>query len=98
MSLNFEPTGNRVVVRLVDASEKTAGGLFIPATTEREQRVGIVVAAPAKYIAGALVLSSPFCVGDRVLVDSLGATKMDIDGETLHVVRHEDIIGRFTLQ
>lgn len=85
--------GNRVLVRMDSSSGKTAGGLFVPETSEKEYATGTVVDAPSTYVAACGVVSSPFSVGDRVLVDCLGARKVEVGGETLHVLRHEDVVG-----
>ena len=92
--MHFRPLHDRVVVRRIDAEEKTAGGLIIPDTAKEKPQEGeIVTAGPgARNEKGELV---PLDVkaGDRILFDKWCGTEVKIDGEELLIMKESDILG-----
>ena len=92
--MKFRPLHDRVVVRRIDAEEKTAGGIIIPDTAKEKPQQGEVVAAGpgARDDAGKLV---PLDVkaGDRVLFGKWSGTEVKIDGEDLLIMKESDILG-----
>jgi len=95
--MSFEPNVGRVVVEVDNAETKTSGGLYIPGSVEQNgTRNGTVRAVgPTRLVDGAptaLVLQ----VGDRVILDPLGATKLKIDGKDMVLLRAEDVVGRLS--
>jgi chaperonin GroES len=96
MSFNLELNGNRVAVDLDEVGEKTEGGLYVPQTVEQEgPKTGKVAAVSPVYYVNGQKFESKFKVGDRVLLDVLGATKVTVNRRTYIVVRNEDIIGTY---
>ncbi|MFG1235624.1 co-chaperone GroES [Xanthobacter autotrophicus DSM 597] len=92
--MHFRPLHDRVVVRRIEALEKTAGGIIIPDTAKEKPQEGEVVAAGpgARDEAGKLV---PLDVksGDRVLFGKWSGTEVKIDGEELLIMKESDILG-----
>ena len=92
--LKFRPLHDRVVVKRIDADEKTAGGIIIPDTAKEKPMEGEVVAvgAGARDEAGKLV---PLDVkaGDRVLFGKWSGTEVKLDGEDLLIMKESDIMG-----
>ena len=92
--MKFRPLHDRVVVRRIDAEEKTAGGIIIPDTAKEKPQQGEVVAvgAGARDDAGKLV---PLDVkaGDRVLFGKWSGTEVKIDAEELLIMKESDIMG-----
>ena len=90
----FRPLHDRVVVRRLNAEEKTIGGIIIPDTAKEKPVEGEMVAAGpgARNAAGALV---PLEVkaGDRVLFGKWCGTEVKIDGEELLIMKEADILG-----
>ena len=90
----FRPLHDRVVVKRIDAEEKTKGGIIIPDTAKEKPMEGEVVAvgAGARDEAGKLV---PLDVkaGDRVLFGKWSGTEVKIDGEELLIMKESDIMG-----
>jgi co-chaperonin GroES (HSP10) len=82
--------GNRVAVK-IEETGKTAGGLIMVGSTG--PRVGVVVAVSSRYPTAFGMVDSPFAVGDRLMIDELGGLPVEIDGEKVLIVRHEDVIG-----
>ncbi len=91
---DFVPLHDRVVVRRLNAEEKTKGGIIIPDTAKEKPMEGEIVAAGpgARNEAGALV---PLDVkaGDRVLFGKWSGTEVKINGEDLLIMKESDILG-----
>jgi chaperonin GroES len=92
--MHFRPLHDRVVVRRIDADEKTAGGIIIPDTAKEKPQEGEVVAAGpgARNEKGELV-SLELKAGDRVLFGKWSGTEVKIDGEDLLIMKESDILG-----
>ena len=91
---SFRPLHDRVVVRRLNAEEKTAGGIIIPDTAKEKPQEGEVVAAGpgARNEAGTLV-ALEVKAGDRVLFGKWSGTEGKIDGEDLLIMKESDILG-----
>jgi len=91
---NFRPLHDRVVVRRLNAEEKTAGGIIIPDTAKEKPQEGEVVAAGpgARNESGTLV-ALEVKAGDRVLFGKWSGTEVKIDGEDLLIMKESDILG-----
>ena len=90
----FRPLHDRVVVRRLNAEEKTAGGIIIPDTAKEKPMEGEIVAAGpgARNEAGALV-ALDVKAGDRILFGKWSGTEVKIDGEELLIMKESDIMG-----
>ena len=92
--MHFRPLHDRVVVRRIDAEEKTAGGVIIPDTAKEKPQEGEIVAAGrgVRNEKGELV---PLDVkaGDRILFAKWSGTEVKIDGEDLLIMKESDILG-----
>ena len=92
--MNFRPLHDRVVVRRLEAEEKTAGGIIIPDTAKEKPMEGEVIAVGpgARDETGKLV---PLDVksGDRILFGKWSGTEVKLDGEELLIMKESDIMG-----
>jgi chaperonin GroES len=92
--MKFRPLHDRVVVRRLEAEEKTAGGIIIPDTAKEKPMEGEIVAAGpgARDEAGKL---QPLDVkaGDRILFGKWSGTEVKLDGEELLIMKESDIMG-----
>ncbi len=92
--MQFRPLHDRVVVRRLEAKEKTAGGIIIPDTAKEKPMEGEVVAVGpgARDEAGKLV---PLDVKpkDRILFGKWSGTEVKLDGEELLIMKESDIMG-----
>jgi len=92
--MKFRPLHDRVVVRRLEAEEKTAGGIIIPDTAKEKPMEGEVIAvgSGARDEAGKLV---PLDVkaGDRILFGKWSGTEVKLDGEELLIMKESDIMG-----
>jgi len=92
--MKFRPLHDRVLVRRVEAEEKTAGGIIIPDTAKEKPQEGEVLAvgAGSRDESGKLV---PLDVkaGDRILFGKWSGTEVRLDGEDLLIMKESDIMG-----
>ena len=93
----FRPLHDRVVIRRVEAEEKTLGGIIIPDTAKEKPMEGEIVAVGpgARDDKGARV---PLGVktGDRILFGKWSGTEVKLDGEELIIMKESDIMGIIT--
>ena len=92
--MSFRPLHDRVVVRRLDAEEKTAGGIIIPDTAKEKPMEGEVIAVGpgARNEAGQLV-ALDVKAGDRILFGKWSGTEVKLDGEELLIMKESDIMG-----
>ena len=92
--MHFRPLHDRIVVRRIDAEEKTAGGIIIPDTAKEKPMEGEVVAAGpgARDNKGQLV-ALDVKAGDRILFGKWSGTEVKIDGEELLIMKESDVMG-----
>src|SRR5947209_4272797 len=92
--MGFRPLHDRVLVRRVEAEEKTAGGIIIPDTAKEKPQEGevISVGAGTRDESGKLV---PLDVkaGDRILFGKWSGTEVRLEGEDLLIMKESDILG-----
>lgn len=92
--MTFRPLQDRVLVRRIEADEKTAGGIIIPDTAKEKPSQGEVIAVGpgARDDKGALI-ALDVKPGDRVLFGKWSGTEVKIDGEDLLIMKESDILG-----
>ncbi|MBB4039470.1 chaperonin GroES [Microvirga flocculans] len=92
--MKFRPLHDRIVVRRIDAEEKTAGGIIIPDTAKEKPQQGEVVAVGpgARNEQGQLV-PLDVKVGDTVLFGKWSGTEVKIDGQDLLIMKESDVMG-----
>ena len=90
----FRPLHDRVVVKRIDAEEKSAGGIIIPDTAKEKPSQGEVIAVGpgARDESGKLIVLE-LKAGDRVLFGKWSGTEVKIDGEELLIMKESDILG-----
>jgi chaperonin GroES len=92
--MQFRPLHDRIVVRRVDAEEKTAGGIIIPDTAkEKPQQGEIIAAGPGARDESGKLQPLDVKVGDRVLFGKWSGTEVRMDGEDLLIMKESDVMG-----
>jgi chaperonin GroES len=92
--MHFRPLHDRVLVRRIDAEEKTAGGIIIPDTAKEKPSQGEVIAVgPGGRDEAGKLIPIDIQVGDRVLFGKWSGTEVKIDGEDLLIMKESDIFG-----
>jgi chaperonin GroES len=93
-SMGLKPLHDRVVVRRIDADEKTAGGIIIPDTAKEKPSEGEVVAVgPGARNDKGERIAPELKAGDRVLFGKWSGTEVRIAGEDLLIMKESDILG-----
>ena len=90
----FRPLHDRVVVKRIDADEKTKGGIIIPDTVKEKPQEGEVVAVgPGGRDENGKIITIGVKAGDRVLFGKWSGTEVKLDGEDLIIMKESDIMG-----
>jgi chaperonin GroES len=92
--MKFRPLHDRVVIRRLNAEEKSAGGIIIPDTAQEKPMEGEVVAAgPGARNEQGEVVALEVKTGDRILFGKWSGTEVKLDGEELLIMKESDIMG-----
>ncbi|MEQ8396557.1 co-chaperone GroES [Thalassobaculum sp.] len=92
--MRFRPLHDRVVVRRIEADQKTAGGIIIPDTAKEKPQHGEVLAVgPGARDDRGEIVALDLRVGDTVLFGKWSGTEVRIDGEDLLIMKESDIFG-----
>jgi chaperonin GroES len=92
--MHFRPLHDRVVVRRIEADEKTAGGIIIPDTAKEKPQEGEVVAVgPGVRDESGKLVELSVTAGDIVLFGKWSGTEVRIEGEDLLIMKESDILG-----
>jgi chaperonin GroES len=90
----FRPLHDRVVIRRVEAEEKTLGGIIIPDTAKEKPMEGEVVAVgPGARGEDGKIQPLDVKAGDRVLFGKWSGTEVKLDGEDLIIMKESDLMG-----
>ena len=92
--MKFRPLHDRVVVRRIEADERTKSGIIIPDTAKEKPAEGEVIAVGSggRDEAGKLI-PIDIKVGDHILFGKWSGTEVKIDGEDLLIMKESDIMG-----
>ena len=94
MKLKFRPLHDRVVVKRVDAEQKTKSGIIIPDTAQEKPQEGEIVAVgPGGRDETGKLIPIDLKAGDRVLFGKWSGTEVKIDGQELLIMKESDIMG-----
>ena len=92
--MGFRPLHDRVLIRRVEAEEKTAGGILIPDTAQEKPMEGEIVAVgPGARGEDGKIQPLDVKAGDRVLFGKWSGTEVKLDGEDLIIMKESDIMG-----
>jgi chaperonin GroES len=92
--MGFRPLHDRVVIRRIEAEEKTAGGIIIPDTAKEKPMEGEVIAVgPGARSEDGKIQPLDVKAGDRVLFGKWSGTEVKLDGEDLIIMKESDIMG-----
>jgi chaperonin GroES len=90
----FRPLHDRVLVRRIEAEEKTAGGIIIPDTAQEKPSEGEIVAVGSGTRSeDGKVTPLDVKAGDRVLFGKWSGTEVKLDGKDLLIMKESDIMG-----
>lgn len=88
--MNVKPLGERLVIKMVQAEEKTKSGIVLTGTAKEKPQVAEVLALGSKLIEDN---KNDVKVGDRVIFSKFAGTEVKIDGEELIVIKLADVLA-----
>ncbi len=92
--MKFRPLHDRVVVKRLEAEEKTVGGIIIPDTAKEKPMQGEIIAAgPGARNEQGQIVALDVKAGDKILFGKWSGTEVKIDGEDLLIMKESDIMG-----
>lgn len=91
--MNIKPLGERVVIKKLEAEEKTKSGIVLTGTAkERPQEAEVVAVGPGAIVDGSRI-EMEVKVGDKVLYSKYAGTEVKVDGEEYTILKQEDILA-----
>jgi chaperonin GroES len=94
MAKGIKPLGDRILVKRVEAEERTAGGIVLPDTAKEKPKEGEVIAVGSgKVLDNGKRVDFQVSKGDRIIFSSYAGTEVKIDGEEYLIMREEDVLG-----
>ncbi len=92
--MNIKPLSDRVVVKLVEAEEKTKAGIFLTASAQEKPQVAEIVAVgPGARDDNGKLIPMEVKVGDRVITGKYTGTEVKMDGVEYTIVKQSDILA-----
>ena len=92
--MKVKPLGDKVVVKRLEAEEKTAGGIVLPDTAKEKPKEGKILAlGDGKLLDSGERAEFQVKVGDRVLFTSYAGTEITVDGDELLIMSEDDILA-----
>jgi chaperonin GroES len=92
--LNIRPLGDKVIVKRVEAEEKTAGGIVLPDTAKEKPKRGLVLAVgDGRLLDDGTRSKMQVSKNDEVLFTSYAGTEIKVDGEEYMIMEESDILG-----
>ncbi|CAN7630347.1 co-chaperone GroES [Mesorhizobium caraganae] len=92
--MTFRPLHDRILVRRIEAEEKTAGGIIIPDTAKEKPQEGEVTAVgPGARDESGKLTPLDVKIGDRILFGKWSGTEIKLNGEDLLIMKESDVMG-----
>ena len=92
--MTFRPLHDRILVRRIEADEKTAGGIIIPDTAKEKPQEGEVIAVgPGARDESGKLTPLDVKAGDRILFGKWSGTEIKLNGEDLLIMKESDVMG-----
>jgi chaperonin GroES len=92
--MRIVPLGDKVVIRRLDADEKTAGGILLPDTAKEQPHEGRVLSVgDGRTLESGVRVRMQVREGDRIIFASYSGSEVDVAGETLLVMSEDDILA-----
>jgi chaperonin GroES len=93
--MNVKPLSDRVIIRPLEAEQKTAGGIIIPDNAKEKPQKGEIVAVGAGKVAdNGQKIEMVLKAGDKVLYGKYSGTEVTIDGKDLLIMRESDVLAK----
>ena len=92
--MGLHPLGDRLIVKALEAEEKSRGGIVLPdAAKERPQEGKVLAVGKGKLLEDGTVKSLEVKTGDRVLFGKYAGTEVKVEGDDVLILREDDILA-----
>ena len=93
--MKFRPLHDRVLIKVLDSEEKTAGGIIIPDTAKEKPQEGEVVAVgPGELNEKGERIEIDVNKGDKVIYSKYGGTEIKVEGTEYLILSSRDILAK----
>ncbi|MEX0726299.1 MAG: co-chaperone GroES [Planctomycetaceae bacterium] len=93
--MKLKPLDDRIVVRPLDAEERTAGGIVLPdSAKEKPQRGKVIAVGPGRLLETGDRCAVEVEIGDEVLFGKYGGTDIEVEGTEVKILRESDILAK----
>jgi len=90
----LRPLGDRIVVKVLEAEEKTAGGIILPDTAKDKPQEGEVIAVGSgRVLENGNRVTPEVKVGDRVIFSKYGGTEVKVGDDEYLIIREQDLLA-----
>jgi chaperonin GroES len=90
----LKPLGDRIVVKQIDAQEKTKGGIVLPDTAkEKPQEAKVIAIGTGKLLEDGKVKALEIKTGDRILYGKYSGTEVTVEGTDYLILKEEDVLA-----
>ncbi len=94
-NLNIRPLDDRIVVKPLDAEEKTSGGILLPdSAKEKPQRGTVVATGVGRLLDNGKRAEMNVAVGDEVIYGKYSGSDVEVDGEQYKILRESDVLAK----
>ena len=92
--MKLQPLADRVIVKALEAEEKTKGGIVLPDTAKEKPQEGKIVAVgKGKVAEDGKVIAMELKVGDRILYGKYSGTEITVEGEEYLIMKEDDVLA-----
>lgn len=91
--MNIKPLGDRVLLKMLEAEEKTKSGIILTAKAQEKPQIALIIAIGESDIETEQSAKTAVCVGDMVLVSEYAGTEIKVEGEKYTILHKTDILA-----
>ena len=91
--MNIKPLADRVVIKFVEAEEKTAGGIILTGSAKEQPQIAEVIAVGPGGVVDGKEVKMELKVGDKVIMSKYAGTEVKFDGKEYTILKQSDILA-----
>ena len=91
--MNIKPLGDRIVIKVLEKEERTAGGIVLPDTAKEKPQKGEVLAVGSGELIDGKRVPLEVKVGDKIIFSKYAGTEVKIDNEEYLILRQSDVLA-----
>ena len=91
--MKLKPLADRVIIKMVEAEEKTKSGIILTGAAKEKPEVAEVIAVGPGGLVDGKEITMTVAVGDKVILSKYAGTEVKVDGEEYTIVRQNDILA-----